>query len=369
MLQQVFIFCIFALILSGCHVSSKVALNGGGGRNAYNISVQQTSKEEMLLNLVRLRYTDIPYFLDVSSVTTQFTYQAKGAALFPIPGFTRLNPAELGGELSWQNQPTLQYTPLDGQAFAIQMLRPIDLRALQQLIFTGWDIDRVFKVIIQSLDNIPNATQASSPTPSYVPKYKKFQDVIDLLRVFQTDGQLQIGVGIKQNGQEYNLAGDAIPNTMQISFPSGRPESDKLAELFSEVRKNKGRYILNMNLGYDEAAEIGIMTRSLIGCMYFLSLGVNVPKKDIENGCVFSTKHPDGTMFDWRDILDGILDIKYSKDRPSCAFSSVKYRDHWYYITDCDVESKRTFVLLMQLYNLQSGETKATGPLLSIPLG
>lgn len=369
MLRQLLVFGTILFSLTGCHVSSKLALNGDGGRNAYNVAIQKTSKEEMLLNLVRLRYTDIPYFLDVSNVTTQFTYAAKGAATVPIPGFTKLNPYELGGELSWQNQPTLQYTPLEGQSFAIQMLRPIELRALQQLIFTGWDINRVFKVIVQSLDDIPNATQASSPTPAYVPMYKKFQETIDLLRKFQMTGHLQIGVSYQDDPHQHSHGGDVIPNTIQISFPSGDADSDRLAELFNEIKKVNGKYILNMSLGYDQAAEIGIMTRSLMGCMYFLSLGVQVPAIDIAKGIVFETRYPDGKIFDWSRILGDIMQIESSFEYPRNSFVSIKYRGHWFYIPDNDVESKRTFVLLMQLYNLQSGETKSTAPLLSIPLG
>ena len=367
MLRQLLVFGITLFSLTGCHVSSKLALNGDGGRNSYNVAVQKTSKEEMLLNLVRLRYTDIPYFLDVSSVTTQFTFSAKGTATVPIPGFSKLNPSELGGELSWQNQPTIQYTPLEGQSFAIQMLRPIQLRALQQLIFTGWDINRVFKMMVQSLDGIPNATQASSPTPAYVPLYKKFQETIDLLRKFQMAGKLQIGVSYQAAPHQHTHDGEVVPNTIQISFPSDDEDSDRLAELFNEIKKFNGQYVLNMSLGYDQAAEIGIMTRSLMGCMYFLSLGVQVPA--IEKGVVFETRYPDGRLFDWNNILGGLMQIENSFEHPRNCFVAIKYRGHWFYISDNDVESKRTFVLLMQLYNLQSGETKSDGPLLSIPLG
>ena len=48
---------------------------------------------------------------------------------------------------------------------------------------------------------------------------------------------------------------------------------------------------------------------------------------------------------------------------------SIKYRDYWFYISDNDLESKRTFILLQQLFNLQAAEPKKSQPILSLPLG
>jgi hypothetical protein len=42
----------------------------------YNRAVQQTSREELLLNLVRMRYHESEEFLGVSSITGQYTYTA-----------------------------------------------------------------------------------------------------------------------------------------------------------------------------------------------------------------------------------------------------------------------------------------------------
>ena len=41
----------------------------------YNHAIARTLDEQFLLNLVRLKYRDNPFFLEVSSVTTQQTVQ------------------------------------------------------------------------------------------------------------------------------------------------------------------------------------------------------------------------------------------------------------------------------------------------------
>ena len=353
------------LLLTGCHVSSRVAMEGNGGRGAYNKAVQRTTNEEMLLNLVRLRYCDTPYFLDVSTVTTQFTYGAKGTALVPIPGLTTLNPGELGGELSWQNQPTIQYTPLQGQTYASQLMQPIDLQIIQQLIFAGWDIDRVFQLVMQNFDTLPNANQASGPSPETIPEYEQFFRMTQLLRCIQLDGRLQIGV---KHGDKEAKEPHETTKSMQIRFPACKSGCN-LVEMLPNTKQHGETYVIDVNLGYDESGDVGVLPRSILGCMYYLSLGVNTPPRDLRSGVVWATRKPDGSIFDWNSVVGNLMQIKYSPTDPHHPYIKVRYRDHWFYIDDRDVESKRTFVLLQQLYNLQSVNTQSQPPLLTIPLG
>jgi hypothetical protein len=53
----------------------------------YAEAISRSWKDNMLLNLVKLRYGDAPLFLDVSSVVEQYTLQGTvaGAWVFPVP--------------------------------------------------------------------------------------------------------------------------------------------------------------------------------------------------------------------------------------------------------------------------------------------
>ena len=44
------------LFFASCSIPSRTTLRGAGGRSSYNEAIQTTSREQMLLNLVRLRY-------------------------------------------------------------------------------------------------------------------------------------------------------------------------------------------------------------------------------------------------------------------------------------------------------------------------
>lgn len=372
-MKKAFIALIInALFLSGCHVSSRTSMYGSGGRTSYNIAAQNTTNQELLLNLVRLRYSDTPYFLELNGITTQFNFSSKLNSSFLLPGFNTENPAKVGGELGWSNQPTIQYTPLEGKEFAIQMMQPLDLRIIQGLVFTGWDVDRVFRLLIQNMADIPNASTASGPVPSKPPHYKKFFECLALLHHFQSLGELQIGVRYMPHGSKTVSEDEACekePNAIQISFPSNGNESDRLAELLEGVKKSKGRYVLNMRQAFNEEASLGLMTRSLLGTMYYLSLGVEVPPKDVAAGTVAMTLNEDGTLFDWHHVIGDLMTISWSYNRPDHYYLAVPYRGYWFYIDDRDVSSKRTFVLLQQIYNLQAKQQEKEGPLLTIPLG
>jgi hypothetical protein len=52
----------------GCGILGPASLKEG--RNRYNQAVAYTGSEQMLINLVKLRYRDSPTFLQVSSIST-----------------------------------------------------------------------------------------------------------------------------------------------------------------------------------------------------------------------------------------------------------------------------------------------------------
>ena len=353
----------FLLLLSSCHVSSHTALQGVGGRAAYNVVLQVTNTEQMLLNLVRLRYLDTPFFLNVSNITTQFTYKASASPRIPIPGFNSSNPFVLGGELSWQNQPTIQYTPLEGKDFATQLLHPIDLHTIQQLVLSGWDIALVFRLAVQSFDQFLNAPEASGPIPEYEPRYKKFFEVTELFRYFQKRSLLQLGVKTVCQGEGKKM------EVLQIAFPDKGKESEKLQSLLSSVEKQNGTCALHLEFGFNARGSVGIMPRSILSCMYYLSNAIHVPLEHVYAGKVAMTRGEEGKMFDWIDVLGELIGIHWSAWEPKNAYVSMQYRGVWFYIDDSDLISKRTFLLLLQMYNLQSQETKGEPPVLTLPLG
>lgn len=63
------------------------------------------------------------------------------------------------------------------------------------------------------------------------------------------------------------------------------------------------------------------------------------------------------------------LHIKFSRERPSDALALVSYRGGWFWIDDRDLESKRTFGLVMLFSTLTETGARESLPLVTIPSG
>ena len=80
------------------------------------------------------------------------------------------------------------------------------------------------------------------------------------------------------------------------------------------------------------------------------------------------TQSAEGEAFDWNEVTGGLFGALVHQ-RPANAFVVVPYRGAWFYIADNDLESKSTFMLLTQLFNLQAGQIKTVAPALTIGVG
>ncbi len=142
------------VLLSGCNIAGPRAIRAG--RVSYNAAIQQTNKEQLLLNIVRLRYRDNPYFIEVGSITTSFDVAASAAASITRPRSDD-SPYVFGGEVSFSERPTISYQPLTGEKFASQLMTPLDLETLSLLYYSGWSIKRILMVTVQAMNAVPNA--------------------------------------------------------------------------------------------------------------------------------------------------------------------------------------------------------------------
>ena len=86
-------------------------------RADYIGAIAKSWKEQMLANIVRLRYGDAPVFVDVSSVISSYSLQtqvlASGGKILDAPG----SIVNLGANATYLDKPTITYTPLTGDQF------------------------------------------------------------------------------------------------------------------------------------------------------------------------------------------------------------------------------------------------------------
>ena len=361
---------ILLLAITGCSSIGPKSISSD--RGAYNMAVQQTNDQELLLNMVRIRYRDTLYFTNVERIAaTQELMQSIGGSV----GGTQTNNAyavaqpsgitsafaktlTLGsGSFAINEKPTVFYAPLEGEKFVRQMMTPMNPDLLLLLVKSGWSLDRVFLVGVQEMNGLKNAPTASGTTPSHEPEFRDFKEAVKLLRVLQREQLIDL---VKVPGKEIvelRLSDKAHP----------REETARLRKLLN-LAPESNRFKIVAGGEAPDAESIAIATRPMMSALNYLSQGIDAPAADIEAGKVRRTLRANGELFNWQDMLEDVFHVSSSDKIPENASVMINYRGSHFYIADNDLETKSTFVLLTQLMALNSSPS-VNAPAMSFSFG
>lgn len=346
----------FCFIVTGC-------LNFGPkylpyNRKNFNIALQNSDKEQILLNLVRLQYAEEPYFLGVSSISAQLEIigrlEATGQVNSrPFSNFVSVRPAA-----EFKEKPTISYSPLQGEKFTNQILSPIKIENIYLLVQSGWSMARVLRIATQSINSIPNAPSSARPSTSHIPKYKEFNQLAHQLRELQRDDLITVSASQRKKSI-----------SIDIILRGSSSHIKQLSKLLKKPLSGNVIKLIQSDLPSNEKNVISIQARSVLGMMYYLSKSVEVRLDELKAGIVEFPRTPAGGYFNWQDVTKGMMTIHSSTSRPSCAYVAVYYRNRWFYIADNDMNSKETLSLMTLIFALQAGSASGAGPLLTLPVG
>jgi len=266
---------------------------------------------------------------------------AEVGAAVAIGGNDSLSPL---ASLSYADSPTISYVPLRGEDLLKSLLSPLRLESILVLTQSGWSINRVFGLCFERINNVRNAPTASGPTPDAEPEHLEFNRLLASMRRLQSLGGIEVGA--QGSDIVVKLASDHESSTHDLNNIQG------LLEMAPEVTEIR----LNTNFVETEDDQWTVRTRSLSSLLYYLSQTVETPQSHQAAGLVTVTKASDGAPFDWSDTPAGrLFKVRTSPTRPVGAYIAIFHRDHWFWIEDSDLESKSTFMLLRQLFDLQAG--------------
>ncbi len=351
--KSILYFAIMTLV--GCSSLGPHAVRKS--RTDYNIAIEQTDNEQMLLNLVRLRYRDTPFFVETASISTSFSFKTgidASASLLPSVA----DQYGISSGFDYIEKPTITYTPLQGEKFVTQILTPLEPQILLLLYHSGWSIDRLMRITVQNFNGILNAPTASGPTPSTAPEYERFNEVSALMRRLQKSHSIILAAS-SDNRDELVL---------KIT-PESHHSHDVQAFLQKlELDKETLQFPVRFSIGKGKK-QIFMVMRSLMASLFYLSQAVSVSQHDRDAGKVTVTQYESGEFFDWFKMTRNLFHIHTSSSYPNYPYIAVNYRGAWFYIKDNDLTSKSTFSLLKQLFALQSGVTVRTNiPVLTLPV-
>jgi hypothetical protein len=384
----------------------------------YNEAVRQAEEEQLLRNLVRLRYNEPPLALNVTSIAAQYelTGSAEARPFFIAPNpsnsnvifrtFTSILPdVMLGGS----NRPTVTLDPADSSDAVRQFLTPIPFDTLSFLMQTSWPVSTMARLWVERLNGVPNAS--SGPQRERPPDIARFQRVAELLQ-FAQDEELgtvrvvervtEVGgplptvavtaaalVEAAKNGLEYRPREDGKTwvlvrrdRRLVLQITPGAEDSPVLAELAALLNLVPGQPSYDLVVAsripdplrhpVPPSDKILVTTRSTSQVYSFLANGVEVPAEHLDCGLVRPAVDGEGRVFDGREVTRGLFEVHACKGLkpPRTAFVAVKYRGYWYYLDDADQESKATFALMLQLSRLDFGRQQpGARPALTLPVG
>ena len=327
---------------------------------AYNEAIIASINEQMLQNLVRMRYRDVTFFLEIGSVTTSLSLQASAGVDAALNFGTRdsLSP---GVGVGYADNPTISYTPLQGENLLKSILSPLQLEAILVLTQSGWNIDRVFGLCFERVNNLYNAPNASGPTPKLEPDYEEFNHLLESLYRLQRRQLIEIGTTHQQGSS-------GIIVRLVADDAEYQDDIERIYELLQLDREVKD-FDLSTDFLAVKKTQWTVRPRSISGLLYYLSQTVETPEQHQSDGLVTVTTSKTGGVFDWTHTPAGRrFKVRTTAERPDNAYIATYYRGHWFYIEDTDLESKSTFMLLRQLFDLQAGQTKSQGPTLTLPV-
>lgn len=343
-----------------------------GNRADYNASISASNSEEMLLNLVRVRNFDAPFFLNVSSVSSSFSYQASAGFdvkfnAGPIEGYRGQYPYSASTPTvgtQYSENPSIIYVPLSGEKFATQLLTEISLDRLLFLSRAGWDVELLFQVLVKRFGPCINKSVAMDTELNRDPaRTAAFDKLVAQLARMQARGDLE--VQSRPNGAQPSQV------AMQLRFSATQElqEMETVLGIRMPVRQAKGgglvtRLVLDQsndllaeNACDADSCRVFVRMRNFIGILDSLAQGVELPAGNPVAGVAGAVQ---AAPVPFR--------VASGATPPASAFVSAKYDGHWYFIAKSDVASRKVFSFLIQLFALEGGELPKTTPLLTLPV-
>ena len=145
----------------------------------YATAISDSWKTQMLTNLVRIRYSEAPVFLNVesaiSSYQRDFSVNASGQ-IYPQAGSS--SSVTLGGTASYGDHPTITYNPLVGDCFSKSLLTPLPPGVLLTLIQAGWNAEVLLRACVQSINGLQNHAGRLAVRREADPKFVRLMELI-----------------------------------------------------------------------------------------------------------------------------------------------------------------------------------------------
>jgi hypothetical protein len=315
----------------------------------------------------------------VASVISSYQLQGEvraGTEIFPNAAADTSRSLGVAGTFS--DRPTISYTPLAGEKFVNSLLRPIPPQAVFAMIVAGHQADFIFQSTVRAINDAYN--YSGSPARARR-EDEAFPRVTAALRRIQQAGAL--GMRIERRAETRGGSGSGRRTEGARDPRSGeRVEVDEAWVFFREkvdeqtagdirfvkqalgIRAEARELKLVFGSLRQREDEIALLTRSIMEILVELSAGVEVPESHVAEGrarpAADPAVRPAGRAAETVRIRSGSA-------APQDAYVAVRYRNHWFWVDDRDLASKRVFTFLRMFSSIAETGVAPQIPILTIP--
>lgn len=342
------------LALTGCrHLGPRtVAVD----RFDYSTAIADSWKQQTLLNIVKLRYMDLPVFVDVASIVAGYSMQTGVSVNGTLSSQNAIqgNYVAAGGQAIYTDRPTITYVPLTGEKFLRGLITPIDPKNIFFMLQSGYPADFILGLTVEGLNGVRNRSAVAGAMREADPDFVR---ALKLLREVQAAGA--VGMRVEE---------DKVKGSTGVMFFRRDDVSTDIVEKTAEIRRllklpaDQQKYVLTYSPVRGTEAELAVNSRSMLQIMGAFASYLDVPEahlKDHSAVPAFENTTP-GSRQDAVRIHSG-------KEKPASAFAAVRYRDHWFWIDDADWQTKRALTAVMFFFTLAETGGNDKLPLITIP--
>jgi hypothetical protein len=311
-------------------------------------------KEQALLNMVKMRYGDVPVFLDVASVIASSALESQvnlTANIFPAGS----NNQSLGGYGRYTDRPTISYSPLTGDKFARSFMRPTNPPVVFALIQAGYPIDRIFQLTTRAINGVYNRSVSPARLRAADPE---FYTLLDTWRRVQRSEAL--GMRIERRGPD-----EAV--VMFFAADGMSEETRRDIRTLGEILNIEGagrELTLTFGTVQRSRTEIAMLTRSMAEIFQEIASTAEVPPLDIVEGRANPAPPAPDKPSRWDEPM---VRIHAGPQQPADAYAAVRYHGNWFWIDDRDLPSKSMFTFILVLFSLAETGSAPTAPVITIP--
>lgn len=342
------------LAVTGCaHIGPKTI---PVDRFDYSTAVADSWKQQTLLNIVKMRYMDLPVFVDVSSIVSGYSLQTGVNVGGTVSSSKAVQGdfATAGAQAIYTDRPTITYTPLTGEKFLHGLLAPIDPKNIFFMLQSGYAADFILPLTVESLNGVRNRSVGGGVMHEADPDFVR---AMQLLREIQVAGA--IGMRVEEDKSKGSTAvlffrRDDLP----VEIAEKAAETRRLLRLPPDQQR--------FNLVYSPARggenELAVNSRSMLQIMGAFASYLDVPEEHLkDHSAVPAFEHTSP------EARQEVVRIQSGKDKPESSFAAVNYRGHWFWIDDGDLRTKRALTAVMFFFTLSETGGNERLPLITIP--